>query len=89
MKLDFFGLWIDADFLTGHSRGTPCSTYGNQPLGKADFQVESVEAWCVEKLEVDDRLQQSITMNEETKALLEMSGKVLWSNSLKKPDEEL
>lgn len=32
-QLDYFGLWIDASFEKGHSKGSPRSTtYGNPPL---------------------------------------------------------
>lgn len=48
-QFDYFGLWIDHTFNTGHSRAGPrCTTYGSPQLSKApDFKVDILEVWTV------------------------------------------
>ncbi|RUS27520.1 hypothetical protein BC938DRAFT_483124 [Jimgerdemannia flammicorona] len=48
-QMDYFGLWISADFEHGHSRAAPhCTTYASPKLaGKEEFIVDEVEGMYV------------------------------------------
>lgn len=48
-QMNYYGLWLDDDFGTGHSRGQPsCTTYGSPPLAaQEDFKIDKLEAWGV------------------------------------------
>lgn len=47
-QLDYFGLWLSADFGKGHSKGTPCTTYGSPVLSsKQEFEIDVLELWGV------------------------------------------
>ena len=47
----YFGLWLDSNFGSGHSRARPkCTTYGSPQLsGQEDFSLDSMEVWAVGK----------------------------------------
>ena len=47
----YFGLWLDSNFGSGHSRARPkCTTYGSPQLsGEEDFSLHSMEVWAVGK----------------------------------------
>ena len=55
-QLEYFGLWLSADYGTGHSRARPkCSTYGSPTLSSSeDFEIELLEAWGVGAPEEED-----------------------------------
>lgn len=44
-QFDYAGLWIDSDFLHGHSKAGPlCTTYQSPQLSTSEtFEVEEVE----------------------------------------------
>lgn len=48
-QLNYFGLWLDENFGSGHSRGQPsCTTYGSPPLSaEEEFKIDRLEAWGV------------------------------------------
>lgn len=48
-QLDYFGLWLSANFTHGHSKSEPLSTtYSNPCLSSTpEFSIDTVEAWCV------------------------------------------
>lgn len=58
--MNYFGLWIDYTFNSGHSKAVPkCTTYGSPQLSKSpEFIVDSIEVWAVgpekKKHESDD-----------------------------------
>ena len=48
-QLNYFGLWLSAEYGTGHSKGTPkCSTYGSPVLAHNDeFHIDVLEVWGI------------------------------------------
>ena len=48
-QLEYFGLWLSADYGAGHSKAKPqCTTYGSPMLSAAEeFQVDLLEVWGV------------------------------------------
>jgi len=48
-QFGYFGLWLDQEYGTGHSRAQPkCTTYGSPQLsGAADFLIDVLEVWAV------------------------------------------
>lgn len=48
-QLDYFGLWLSADYGKGHSRAKPkCTTYGSPMLSATEeFEVDMLELWGV------------------------------------------
>lgn len=48
-QLNYFGLWIDYTFNSGHSKAVPkCTTYGSPQLsGSQEFVVDHIEVWAV------------------------------------------
>lgn len=47
-QLNYFGIWLEASFGTGHCKGEPCTTYGNPRLsGKENFHIDELEVWGV------------------------------------------
>jgi len=54
-QLNYFGLWIDGNFETGHSKAKPLSTTYNSPClsGKESFKIKNIEVWCVLEPEPD------------------------------------
>lgn len=51
-QLHYFGLWVDENFDTGHSKAIPkCTTYNSPQLaGQTEFQVEAIEVWSIQSL---------------------------------------
>lgn len=47
--MNYFGLWISAEYGTGHSKAAPkCSTYGSPVLSHQDeFHIDVLEVWGV------------------------------------------
>ncbi len=47
--MEYFGLWLSADYGQGHSKAKPkCSTYNSPRLSKEeDFNVQLLEVWGV------------------------------------------
>lgn len=48
-QMEYFGLWLSADYGTGHSKARPmCSTYGSPTLSsREEFEVDILEVWGV------------------------------------------
>ena len=48
-QLDYFGLWLSADFGKGHSKAKPkCTTYASPRLSaQEEFEVDVLELWGV------------------------------------------
>lgn len=48
-QFNYFGLWINETFETGHSKAKPLSTTYNSPQlsMNEEFKVARVEAWCL------------------------------------------
>ena len=55
-QLEYFGLWLSADYGTGHSKARPkCSTYASPTLSSSEeFKIELLEAWGVGNPEVEE-----------------------------------
>ncbi|KAJ3090031.1 hypothetical protein HK102_004857 [Quaeritorhiza haematococci] len=94
-KLDYFGLWLDANFETGHSKANPVSTtYSNTRLSnKEEFKIQYVEAWCIEEKQIDEdsepggKTKMSILDgNTDASALLEMGGRRMYSKEVREPN---
>ena len=47
--MDYFGLWLSADFGKGHSKAKPkCTTFSSPQLSaKEEFEVQLLELWGV------------------------------------------
>ncbi|KAI8337716.1 TLD-domain-containing protein [Chlamydoabsidia padenii] len=89
-QLDYAGLWIDADFIHGHSKGPICSTYQSPRLSLQDqFEIDEVEVWLVRPIirdeDEDDTKGGSVLDRAEDMEFLEMSGRKLYSRDLEKP----
>ncbi|CAO3649367.1 unnamed protein product [Cunninghamella blakesleeana] len=90
-QFEYSGLWINADFIHGHSRGGPyCSTYQSPQLTNMDqFEIDEVEVWLVRPLLRDEEEElngDSILNRNEDMEFLEMAGKKLYSRDLEKPE---
>ena len=48
-QIDYFGLWISAQFGRGHSKARPkCSTYDSPCLASSEeFKIDLIEVWGV------------------------------------------
>ena len=48
-QFNYFGLWVDQEFGTGHSKAKPkCTTYDSPQLSaKEEFTIAVLEAWAV------------------------------------------
>ncbi|XP_072024141.1 MTOR-associated protein MEAK7-like [Amphiura filiformis] len=94
-QFDYFGLWIDQEFGTGHSKAKPkCTTYDSPQLSvKENFTIDVLEAWAVgppAKLKDDDLYEDSqvsiLDRDPEAQAILDLVGKERKSEGLR--DEE-
>ena len=47
--MEYFGLWLSADYGSGHSKARPkCSTFNSPRLSKEEeFKVQLLEVWGV------------------------------------------
>ncbi|KAI8089527.1 TLD-domain-containing protein [Halteromyces radiatus] len=88
-QLGYAGLWIESDFIHGHSKGPICSTYQSPSLCSQDsFEIDEVEVWLIRPMirdENDDDGPGSILDRAEDMEFLEMAGKKLYSRDLEKP----
>ena len=93
-QLNYFGLFVGADFLKGHSQANPVSsTYGNPRLSKlAEFDLEDAEVWLIRPVEKDDRLVDDrgpgIYAQTEVAEFLEMSGKKMYGKEVRESKED-
>ena len=40
-QFDYFALWVQSDFIHGHCRGNPSTTFANHPLSaNEEFEIE-------------------------------------------------
>ncbi|CAG8502229.1 4765_t:CDS:2 [Ambispora leptoticha] len=99
-QLDYFGFWIDSNFVTGHSKAAPLSsTYSSPRLSKQEeFKIDQVEVWLVKPTERDPDTIPSqskhsvMDRNPGEMALLEMAGndgavrKIGYSKFVREPD---
>ena len=48
-QLDYYGLWLSADYGKGHSKARPsCTTYGSPMLSASEeFELDILELWGV------------------------------------------
>jgi hypothetical protein len=89
-QLEYCGLWMSAEFDSGHSKGRPhCTTYGSPSLSSSeDFSVDTVEVWHVgpppPPPEQSDGVGQSILDKDKVAGhILEMAGKSRHSEGLR------
>lgn len=90
-QFDYFGLWLDDEFGTGHSRGQPsCTTYGSPPLAaEEEFNINRLEAWGVGVPPEDELEKRSVLDTEvEAKAFLEVMGKTIHSEGYREPETD-
>ncbi|CAG8635835.1 1276_t:CDS:2, partial [Scutellospora calospora] len=89
------GLWIDSDFIHGHSKAAPLSsTYSSPRLSKQeDFLIDEVEVWLVKPTEIEyDEIQKgpkrsALDTNPAELELLEMAtGRKIYSKDVREPD---
>ena len=80
-QFDYFGLWIDDTFNTGHSKAAPKSTTYNSPQLSAapEFEVDTIEVWGI---------QPQATENPEVSVAL-FQGNTLLGNSTSLNDSRL
>ncbi|XP_071448939.1 MTOR-associated protein MEAK7 [Hetaerina americana] len=78
-QFNYFGMWLDADFGSGHCSKS-CTTYDCPQLSKeTEFKIQHVEVWAVGKppptpQELGER-SSVLDGNYEAKALLSMAGR--------------
>ncbi len=100
-QLEYFGLWIDGDFETGHSKAQPTSTtYGNPQLSASEvFVLDHVEVWCVKQPERDERSvnggakkggkgRSALDKHADVVEMLEMAGRKMYSKDVRDTEEE-
>ncbi|KAL4234356.1 TLD domain-containing protein 1 [Mactra antiquata] len=95
-QLNYFGLWIDYTFNSGHSKAVPkCTTYGSPQLsGSSEFVVDHIEVWAVgpEKKsdDSDDEDVKTSILDKDVaaKAILELAGKKQHSEGLRELAED-
>ncbi|XP_002741638.1 MTOR-associated protein MEAK7-like [Saccoglossus kowalevskii] len=90
-QLNYFGLWIDANFGKGSSKAKPrCTTYDSPQLSKQEnFQVDVVEVWHVGPIQViseDEDKPSILDADPEAAAILELIGKERKSEGLREKD---
>ena len=93
-QFNYFGLWIDENFGTGHSKAKPLSTTFNSPRlsGTEEFKISHMEAWCLLEPVVDpnreDPNQKGVLESfKEDRAILEMSGRVQHAKTLRAAED--
>ncbi|KAM8946259.1 MTOR-associated protein MEAK7 [Pelodytes ibericus] len=90
---DYFGLWIDSDFGSGHSKAKPrCTTYNSPQLSaKEDFFIMELEIWAVGDLPENllaKNKKSILDADPEARALLEMTGRSQQSAGLRDEGED-
>ncbi|XP_074864682.1 MTOR-associated protein MEAK7 [Carettochelys insculpta] len=90
---DYFGLWIDSNYGSGHSRAKPrCTTYNCPQLSaNENFTLDAIEVWAVGDLpeSAETKGKKSILdIDPEAQALLEMTGKSRQSDGLREVIED-
>ncbi|KAJ1678280.1 hypothetical protein EV182_004390 [Spiromyces aspiralis] len=86
-QMEYFGLWIDTNFHTGHSY--PGATFASKQLSSSrEFEIDVLEAWLVRSTdkEYDEGPARSILdTNPEAMAFLEMANRQIYSNLVRDP----
>ncbi|XP_053305083.1 MTOR-associated protein MEAK7 [Spea bombifrons] len=90
---NYFGLWIDSNFGSGHSKAKPrCTTYNSPQLSaKEDFSIDALEVWAVGDLPehlLAKNKKSILDADPEARALLEMTGRTRQSDGLRDPGDE-
>ncbi|XP_070575848.1 MTOR-associated protein MEAK7-like isoform X2 [Ptychodera flava] len=92
-QFNYFGLWLDANFGTGHSKAEPkCRTYDSPQLSKeSNFKIDVLEVWRVgpppPKPDEEEEGRPSILdADPEATAILELIGKERKSEGLRDKD---
>ncbi|KAI9490632.1 TLD-domain-containing protein, partial [Zychaea mexicana] len=92
-QFDYAGLWLDSDFLHGHSKAGPvCTTYQSPQLSlDQNFTVDEIEVFLVRPLlrnDDDDMMQEGggVLSRAEDMEFMEMAGKKLYSRDLQEPE---
>ncbi|KAI8137096.1 TLD-domain-containing protein [Fennellomyces sp. T-0311] len=93
-QFDYAGLWLDSDFLHGHSKAGPlCTTYQSPQLTPDEkFLVDEVEAFLVRPLvrDDDDMMEGAgggVFTREQDMEFMEMAGKKMYSRDLPDPPD--
>ncbi|KAI8373826.1 TLD-domain-containing protein [Blakeslea trispora] len=95
-QFDYAGLWLESDFLHGHSRAGPlCTTFGSPQLSSdQNFLIDEVEVWLVRPLlrneDEDTHQGKGVLGNAEDMEFMEMAGKKMYSKDLgpNKPEDD-
>ncbi|XP_053556820.1 MTOR-associated protein MEAK7 [Bombina bombina] len=90
---NYFGLWIDSNFGSGHSKAKPsCTTYNSPQLSaKEEFTIDAIEVWAVGELSeelVAKNKKSILDADPEARALLDMTGKGRQSEGLRDKSED-
>ena len=95
-QFGYFGLLLNEDFETGHSKAQPLSTTYNSPQlsGKPEFKISRIEVWCVlepikDPNREDPNAQSVLDAYKEDRAILEMGGRVQHSKTLRAAEDPL
>ncbi|PVZ97794.1 hypothetical protein BB558_005164 [Smittium angustum] len=86
-QLNYFGLWIDSSFSTGHSFSTATFANSNPLTPSNEFTFESIEVYSVQKLLDNEKgfnqstknQKSAVSANPDAVALLEMANKTVYS----------
>jgi len=91
-QLEYFGLWIDAEY--GKARCAPsCSSYQSPQLSEKEyFHYDHLEVWAVgEEPETEDEdgvRKSALDLDPEAQAVMEMMGKTFVSKDVRAADEQ-
>ena len=91
-QLEYFGLWIDAEY--GKARCAPsCSSYTSPQLSEKEyFKFTHCEVWAVgeePENEDDENVRKSaLDLDPEAQAVMEMMGKTFVSKDVRAADEQ-
>lgn len=92
-QFNYFGLWIDDSFNTGHSKAAPTSTTYNSPQLSAlpEFEVDTIEVWSIQPqaTENPEGTRSILDQNVEAKAILDMIGKERRSEGFRELDPDI
>ncbi|KAI8377151.1 TLD-domain-containing protein [Choanephora cucurbitarum] len=87
-QFEYAGLWLESDFLHGHSRAGPlCTTFGSPQLSSdQNFLIDEVEVWLVRPLlrDEDEEMNEGkgVLGHAEDMEFMEMAGKKMYSKDL-------
>ncbi|KAJ9585560.1 hypothetical protein L9F63_002636 [Diploptera punctata] len=97
-QFDYFGLWLDADFGTGHCSET-CTTFKHYKMLSSQkyFEVDHVEVWAIVQIQQEEEEEESgkevtrqsiLDKDAGAKALLEIAGREMASDGYQKQQIE-